>query len=136
MIIPKRMHIFSLTQHLEVHRVGDSEEKTKHEPVYNVKGIPIHAYLIETGEFRWIPTVQACCDKENAKKILEVLKKMPEDRRAVWASRLDTEQAKTKCPIFREEADLCKEFDEFCAAYNRSKLKRADKRKGGEPPNE
>jgi len=116
--------------------VGESEEKTRQERVYEVKGIPIHVYLIETGEFRWIPTFQACGDKENAKKILEVLKKMPEDRRAVWASRLDTEQAKMTCPVIRKEADLCKEFDEFCAAYNRPKLKETDKRKGGEPTNE
>lgn len=116
--------------------MADSEEKTKQEPVYNVKGIPIHAYLIETGEFRWIPAVQACGNKENTKRILEVLKKMPEDRRAVWASRLDIEQTKMKCPIISKEADLRKEFNEFCAAYNRSKLKRTDKTKGGEPSNE
>lgn len=116
--------------------MGDSEEKTKQEPVYKVKGIPIHAYLIETGEFRWIPTFQACGDRENAKKTLEVLKKMPEDRRAVWASRLDKKQAKMTCPVIRKEADLCKEFDEFCAAYSRSKPERAEKMKGGEMPNE
>lgn len=115
--------------------MDDSQDK-KQEPVYTVKGIPIHAYLIETGEFRWTPTSKACGDKQNAKRILEVLKKMPEDRRAVWASRLDTEQTKTRCPIIRKEADLCKEFDEFCAAYNRTKLKKTDKRKGGELSNE
>lgn len=116
--------------------MGDSEENEKQEPVYNVKGIPINAYLIETGEFRWVPTVQICRDEESAKRILEVLKKMPEDRRAVWASRLDIEQTKMKCPIIPKEADLCKEFDEFCATYNRSKPKSADKNKGGELPNE
>ena len=117
--------------------MGESEEKTRQERVYEVKGIPIHVYLIETGEFRWIPTFQACGDKENAKKILEVLKKMPEDRRAVWASRLDTEQAKTTCPVIRNETDLCEEFDQFCAAYNKPNLKRPDtKAPGGEMPNE
>lgn len=114
----------------------DSEEKTKQEPVYKVKGIPIHAYLIETGEFKWIPSSQACGDKENTKEILEVLKKMPEDRRIVWASRLDIEQTKMKCPIIRKEPDLCKEFDEFCAAYDKTNLKRTRKKKGGEMPNE
>jgi len=117
--------------------VGDSEEKTKHEPAYKMKGIPINAYLIETGEFRWIPTAQACGDKENTKRILEVLKKMPEDRRAVWGSRLDIKQTKMKCPIIPKEADLCKEFDEFCAVYNRPRLKTTEKRtRGGEMPNE
>ena len=114
--------------------MADSEEKTRQEPVYTVKGIPINAYLIETGEFRWTPTSQACGDKENARKILQVLKKMPEDRRKVWASRLDTEQAKMACPIIRKETDLCEEFDQFCAAYNKSKSKRTDK--GGGMPNE
>jgi hypothetical protein len=116
--------------------MSDSEEKTKHEPVYSMKGIPIRAYLSETGEFRWIPAFQACSDKENAKNILEVLQKMPEDRRAVWASRLDTEQAKMTCPVIRSEADLCKKFDEFCNAYNKPKSKAIDQGKGGEVANE
>jgi len=119
-----------------VYGLSNVEKKTKRERVYEVKGIPIHAYLIDTGEFRWIPTFQACGDRENAKKILEVLKKMPEDRRRVWASRLDMEQTETICPVIRKEADLSKEFDEFCAAYSKPKLKRTDKRKGGEMPNE
>jgi len=101
-----------------------------------VKGIPVQAYLIENGEFRWIPAFQACGDREKAEEMLGVLKKMPEDRRRVWASRLDTEQTKTRCPVIRKEADLCKKFDEFCAAYSKPKLKRTDKRKGGEMPNE
>lgn len=104
--------------------MSDVEEKTQQEPVYSVKGIPIHAYLIETGDFRWTPTSQACGDRENAKKTLEVLKKMPEDRRAVWGSRLDTEQAKILCPVITKEADLCKEFDEFCAAYSAPQVER------------
>jgi hypothetical protein len=116
--------------------MSDTEEKTKQEHVYEMKGIPIHAYLTETGEFRWIPTSKNCGDKNQAKTILEVLKKMPEDRRAVWASRLDTDQAETTCPIIRKEADLCKEFDELCAAYNKPKLKRTDQKNGGESPNE
>jgi len=70
------------------------------------RAIPIHAYLIETGEFRWTSTIRACGDRENAKRILRVLKKMPEDRRAAWASRLDTEQAKMTSPVIRREADL------------------------------
>jgi predicted class III extradiol MEMO1 family dioxygenase len=119
--------------------MSNSEEKTKQEHTFEIKGIPVHAYLIETGEFRWVPTAQTCGDKENAKKILEVLKKMPEDRRAVWASRLDTEHTKTKCPIIRTEPDLCKEFDELCAAYNKPKLETPHKKNahaGGDFPNE
>ena len=99
--------------------MSDSQEKTKHERVYYMKGVPIHAYLSETGEFQWVQASQVCSDKENAKSILEVLQKMPENRRSVWASRLDAEQAKLTCPVIGSEADLCKEFDEFCASYNR-----------------
>ena len=116
---------------LEVYRLSNPEE-TKQEPVYKVKGIPIHAYLIETGEFRWIPTSQACSDKENAEKILKVLKEMPEDRRTVWASRLDKEQAKINCPVINKEVDLCKEFDEFCASYSKPKSERNEKGGGGQ----
>ena len=116
--------------------MSDSKEKTKQEHVYEVKGFPVHAYLIETGEFRWIPTSQNCGDKHHAKKILEVLKKMPEDRRAVWTSRLDTEQTETTCPIIRKETDLCREFDELCAAYNKPKLKKPNQKNESESPNE
>lgn len=116
--------------------MSDTEEKTKQEQAYEMKGIPIHAYLNETGEFRWIPASQGCRDKNQAKMILEVLKKMPEDRRAVWASRLDTQQTETTCPIIRKETDLCKELDELCAAYNKPKLKKTDQKNGGESPNE
>jgi len=110
----------------------NSKEKKKREPVYDVKGIPIHAYLIETGEFRWIPTSEACGNRENANKILKVLRKMPEDRRSVWVSRLDAEQTKKMCPVIHEEADLCKEFDELYAAYSKPKLKRTNRAKGGD----
>jgi hypothetical protein len=116
--------------------MSDTEEKTKQERAYEMKGISIHAYLTETGDFRWIPTSKSCDDKNQAKTILEVLKKMPEDRRAVWASRLDTDQAELTCPIIRKETDLCKEFDELCAAYKRPKPKRTDQKNGGESPNE
>lgn len=112
--------------------MSNVEEKTKREQVYEVKGIPIHAYLIETGEFRWTPASEACGDRQNAKKILEVLKKMPEDRRAVWASRLDSEHAKARCPVIRDDPGLCQEFDAFCAAYDRSQEKSTNTRKEGE----
>ena len=111
-------------------------EKAKQEPVYRVKGIPANVYLIENGEFRWIPASSACGDKEKAKEILQVLGKMPEDRRVIWVSRLDQDQAKMTCPVFQKEADLCKEFDEFCTAYSKVRSEKADKGKGGESPNE
>jgi hypothetical protein len=116
--------------------MAESEDKTKQEPTYEMKGVAIHAYIIENGEFKWIPAAKACDNKENAKKILEVLKKMPEDRRAVWASRLDTAQIETTCPIIRKETDLCNEFDQFCAAYNKPKPKITEQKNGGESPNE
>ncbi len=114
--------------------MSNSEKHSEH--IYTMKGIPVNAYLSETGEFRWIPASPACSDKIKAKEILEVLKKMPDDRRTVWASRLDPDQIETTCPIIRKEADLCKEFDEFCAAYNRPKQKSTDQNNGGEHANE
>jgi chromatin segregation and condensation protein Rec8/ScpA/Scc1 (kleisin family) len=97
-----------------------------------MKGIPIYVYLNETGEFRWIPTSEACDDKEKAKEILKILRKMPEDRRAVWASKLDQDEAKTKCPVIPKEADLCKEFDDLCSSYNRPKPEKSKEKEGGE----
>lgn len=107
------------------------ETSKKPRDTYELKGLPILAYLVETGDFKWIPTCDACATKENSEKILEVLRKMPEDRRKVWAQRLDLEQAKITCPVIRRESDLCEEFDELCAAYkppNRIK----EKPEGGE----
>jgi hypothetical protein len=117
--------------------MSESEKHSEH--IYTMKGIPVNAYLSETGEFRWIPAPPACSDKTKAKEIIEVLKKMPDDRRTVWASRLDTDQIATTCPIIRTETDLCKEFDQFCAAYSKPKLETPDKKNahaGGDFPNE
>jgi hypothetical protein len=109
------------------------KDNTKKESAYRVEGISIQAYLDEAGEFRWIPASQACSDKDNAKKILEVLRKMPEDRCAVWVKRFDTDQAKATCPIIHNEPDLCKEFDEFFErTYDTSKLRRAKPTIGGD----
>ena len=91
--------------------MSNPQEKKKTELPYKIRGIPVHAYVTESGEFRWIPAAQACSDKDNAERILEVLKKMPNDRRTVWASRLDMEQTKKSCPVIRDE--LCGDFDEF-----------------------
>jgi hypothetical protein len=115
-----------------VRRLSDSERKAKPERTYEIRGIPIHAYLTETGEFRWIPTSQACDDKEKAHEILRVLRKMPEDRRAVWASRLDKDEIRTKCPVIPKEADLCKEFDDLCSSYSKPKPEIAKEKGGGE----
>jgi len=91
----------------------------------------------DTGEFRWIPAFEACGDKEKAKRIVEVLKKIPADRRAVWAQRLDLEEAKITCPVISKEVDLCKDFDDLCAAYSKPVGTRPnEKHEGGESRNE
>jgi len=115
---------------------AEENEKPK-EHVYMMRGIPVHAYLTDTGEFRWIPAFEACGDKEKAKRIVEVLKKIPADRRTVWAQRLDLEEAKITCPVIRNEVDLCKDLDDLCTAYRRPVGTRPDeKRNGGESSNE
>jgi hypothetical protein len=101
--------------------MSNPEEKPNQELTYSVKGIPVSVYLNQKGDFYWTPTKPACQDKEKAKEFLELLQKMPEDRRAVWATRLDAEQTVTTCPIIRQEADLCKEFDGICAAYDKNR---------------
>jgi len=113
------------------------ESKKPTERVYELKGIPGHFYLTETGEFKWIPAFEACSDREKAKRILEVLREMPADRRAVWAQRLDFEEAKITCPLIRKEVDLSKGFDDLFTTYAKPVVTRPDeKRKGGEPSNE
>lgn len=104
--------------------MDNPQDKPKNEHAYYMKGIPIHAYLSENGEFKWIPNATACNNKENTQNILEVLNKMPEDRRKVWASRLDKQQTMTTCPIIQNEPDLRKEFDEISTAYNKPKTEK------------
>ena len=116
--------------------MSEPKEKSKREGVYTVKGVPINVYLSETGDFRWIPTSPACSDSKHAKEFLEVLRKMPADRRAVWAARLDAEQAKIACPIISEDVDLCKAFDQLCTAHDKIKLKQIKETNGGEGADE
>jgi len=112
----------------------DNERETHAEQVYEMKGIAGHFYLTENGEFKWIPAAKVCVNKGSAKRFLEILKKIPADRRAVWAQRLDVDEAKITCPIIRKEVDLCKEFDEFCAAYTKPQENkpREKQKEGGE----
>lgn len=119
----------------KVKKTGN-KQNDKPKSSYHIKGIPLHAYLTETGDFKWIPTSQACVDKENAKTILDVLRKMPEDRRQVWASRLDVNEVRATCPIIKNQPDLCEQFDNLCNAYNPSKLRTAKEKKGGGKTNE
>lgn len=66
---------------------------------------------------------------------MEVLNKMPGDRRDVWAPRLDREDTIARCPVIKNEPELSKEFNEFCAAHEKNRRKPnqiAQPRGGGE----
>jgi len=117
---------------LEEKKKADGENEKITEQIYEMKGIAGHFYLTENGEFKWIPSSTACGCKENTKRILEVLKKMPDDRRAVWAQRLDLEEAKIACPMIRNEVDLCAEFDDLCTAYRKPLTNKESDEKRGE----
>jgi hypothetical protein len=98
-------------------------ENIQKESAYIMKGLPLLGFLTETGDFRWIPHKDACNSSERARETLEVLKKMPIDRRNVWGTRLDFDKTIATCPIIRQDQDLSKEFDDFCLAYDTSKVK-------------
>ena len=107
-------------------------EKKPQERVYEMKGVPINVYLNETGEFLWVPTSNACCDEDSAKRTLTVLKKMPADRRAVWVPRLDREETMARCPVIQNKPELSKGFEEFLAAHDGKRLKTKQENDGGE----
>jgi hypothetical protein len=109
----------------------NSENKQK-ESKYIMKGLPLHAFLTETGDFRWIPHSDACNSSERARETLQVLKKMPRDRRNVWGTRLDIDKTIAACPIIRQDQSISKEFDEFCEAYDTTNVKNAKPNKKGE----
>ena len=112
------------------------DSKTK-DTVYRVKGVPVNVYIDEAGEFRWVPA--ACADEESMRATLDVLKKMPDDRRDVWGTRLDPEDTITRCPVIKDKPELSQDFDKFCAAYDKNKRKpkqTASQEGGGEKANE
>lgn len=111
-----------------------STEKKKQEPPYRMKGIPIHAFLTETGDFRWIPDASACSDKEHALEIPEVMVKMSEDKKRVWASRFDLEKAIAVCSIIKEDQDLSRAFAELFSPQDPSKPRNTKQAAGGEGP--
>jgi hypothetical protein len=86
-----------------------------------MKGMPLNVDIDEAGEFRCVPDSSACEDKEGARTILDIFRKMPEDRRAVWVSRLDHEETFKRCPVIKKDPVLSKEFDECYVAYGKSK---------------
>ena len=107
-------------------------ENKQKESAYVMKGLPLLGFLTETGDFRWVPHRDACNSSERARETLEVLKKMPLDRRNVWGTRLDVDKTIATCPIIRQDQDLSKEFDEFCEVYDASKVKSAKPTTKGE----
>lgn len=111
-----------------------STEKKKQEPPYTLKGIPIKAFVTETGDFRWIPDPSACGDKEHALEILEVLTRMSKDKGRVWITRFDGEKALAVCPIIKEDQHLSQTYAEFFSPQDPSKLRNTKQATGGEGP--
>lgn len=102
-----------------------NEEQRRPRQSFTIRGIETLVYLTETGDFRWIPASEACKNSERTRRILEVLDSMPEDRREVWASRLDVAQTKANCPIINQEDEIRREFDALGAVYDAAKLRNA-----------
>lgn len=107
-------------------------EKKPQEKVYEMKGVPVSAYLNETGEFLWVLASDACSDEDRVKKALTVLNKMPVDRLAIWVSRLDREETIARCPVIQNMPELSKTFDEFLVTHGRKRLKTSQEKDGGE----
>ena len=108
----------------------DSKDAKPKDELYKMKGIPVNAYLNETGEFKWIPT--ECNDENSIKEMIDVLTKMPEDRREVWGKRLDREITITRCPIIQNKPELSATIDKFLAAHDKKNPKTYNKTNRGE----
>ena len=116
--------------------MSEAKDKQKDNSDYIIKGFSAKTYLSQTGDFRWTPTAPTCNNIEKAEEFLEVLQKMPTDRRNVWTARLDTQQTLKTCPIIRKNPKLHKNFDQLTAAYNDQNPKNSNKQSGGEKGNE
>jgi hypothetical protein len=113
--------------------MSSKEEKEQKAP-YTLKGIPTNNFLIQTGDFGWVPHASACGDKEHALEILEVLAKMPKDKERVWITRLDLEKTLAICPIIKEDQHLSQAYAEFFSPQDPSKLPNTKQATGGEGP--
>lgn len=111
-------------------KTRSSKNKAK---VYRMKRMPLNVDIDEAGEFRCVPGSSACEDKEGARAILDVFRKMPEDRSGVWVPRLDPEETFKRCPIIKKDPELSKEFDELYAAHGKSKrgMRQTDQQQEG-----
>lgn len=104
---------------------------------YEMKAIQILVHLNKQGAFGWVPAAQACGTLKKAETIIDVLTEMPKSRRLVWTERLDVEDAISRCPVIRENADLNRKFAELKAAHNTSKPNTPNEQQnpqGGENP--
>jgi len=70
-----------------------------------------------TGEFTWIPSGCSCDKAEGDQEMLDAMAKMPAERRAVWAKRLDAEATVKACPIIREDKKLAADLADFVETY-------------------
>jgi len=113
--------------------MSEPKRKTAQPKVYEMNSVSILVYLLDNGEFGWAPTAQTCGDKESAQKFLAVLNKMPGDKRQVWATRLDIEQAMTTCPLVSNDADISKAFSELCDTHSKHRPEKTTTHAGGEP---
>jgi len=107
-------------------------DEKKPEPPYTLKGISHNGFVTETGDFRWIPHLSACGDKEHALEILEILTKMPKDKGRVWIDRFDREKAIAVCRIIKEDQHVSQAFAEFFSPQDPSKLRNTKHVTGGE----
>ncbi len=110
----------------------DVEKKAEKQSVYRMNGVPANVYVLENGEFGWIPSPEACATKETAQKLLEIFRKMPHDKSKVWRTRIDPETAIAACPVVHEDTDLSKQFEELFVPRKKNELESIENTKGGE----
>jgi len=95
--------------------MSDPEKKEEKQPIYKMNGVSGYVYIPDNAEFSWIPSPQTCGSKESVQEFFRSFKKMPEDKGAVWKSRLDVEETRATCPIIFQEPELSTQFEELFA---------------------
>jgi hypothetical protein len=90
---------------------------TSETPPFKRRRLPGQIDLDDSGEFAWVLSPEACGTEEEAKESLDILEKLPAERRSVLVKRLDRDGTLLQCPCIRNSPVLSKKLDDLVSAY-------------------
>ena len=93
-----------------------SESKSAPEP-YRQPEFTAEVNINSNGDFRWVPTGDACELLEGLTRAIKTVQSMPREREFVWGKRFDLAATKERCPLLKSDPSVSAMVDKFAAAY-------------------